>query len=181
MDDSRRIISDDGKGFVFWGVLITIGLLATYFSVIYKWHYLNWFWPALIGFGWIYTIIAAARKEKRVKTRTLAGKIMTAVWIGCGVAMTIIGFAGTITGAYGVWLISPLISIVLGVGYMATGVISGKTWISLLSIGWWAGAVIMLFMYNLETLLVMAAMMILFQTIPGIMLYAESEKLINDE
>jgi len=182
MDDSRRLIAADGRSFIFWGVIISIGLLVTYFAVDYKWESnLSWFWPALIAFGWIYTIIAEGRHSKRAKTITFAAKIMAAMWIACGIAMTIVGFAGPIAGAYSGIFISPLISIILGVGYAVSGVVFGKSWVSLLSIGWWGGAIIMFFMGSLETLLIMAAMMILFQTLPGIFLYNKSKKIIGEQ
>ena len=180
MEDSRKIIIDDGKGFIFWGVLVTIGLLVTYFSVLYKWEAnLSWFWPVLIGFGWIYTIVIEARREKKAKTRTLAGKIMGAVWIGCGVAMTMAGFVGTISGAYKGIYVSPVIAMILGIGYLVTGVVFGKRWIMLLSIGWWAGSFVMFFWYSVHTLLLMSLLMLFLQVIPGIIMYKESKKVFE--
>ena len=180
MEDSRKIIIDDGKGFIFCGVLVTIGLLVTYFSVLYKWEAnLSWFWPVLIGFGWLYTIIAETQREKRAKTRTLAGKIMGAVWFGCGIGMTIIGFIGTLSGAYSGIYVSPLIAVILGIGYMVTGVVFGKRWIALLSVGWWAGSIIMFLWYSVHTLLLMSLLMLFLQVIPGIIMYKESKKVFE--
>jgi len=182
MEDSRRLIVADGKSFIFWGVIVTIGLLVTYFAVMYRWESnLSWFWPALIAFGWIFTIIIESRHAKRAKTITFASKIIAAVWISCGIAMTIVGFAGPIAGAYNSIYVSPIISIILGVGYAVSGFVFGKFWVSLLSIGWWIGAILMLFMGTLETILIMAAMMLLFQTMPGIILYYNSKKIISEQ
>ena len=177
MADSRQIIIDDGKGFIFWGILIAFGLFITYLANAGEWEFpLGWFWPALIAIGWIVTFIIEIRAEKKRSTKTLAGKIMGALWIGCGVAMTILGFIGSITDAYSGIFINPIIAVVLGIGYLVSGVLQGKTWVSLLSLGWWAGAILMFYLHNLETLLIMVAMMILLQTIPGIILYRESKK-----
>jgi hypothetical protein len=177
MADSRQIIIDDGKGFIFWGILIAFGLFFTYLSIVGKWEFsLVWFWPALIAVGWIVTIVIEIRSEKKRSTKTYAGKIMGSLWIGCGVAMTILGFIGGITDAYHSVFISPILAVVLGIGYLVSGVLQGKTWVSMLSIGWWAGAILMFYLQNLETLLIMVAMMILFQTIPGILIYKASKK-----
>ena len=78
--------------------------------------------------------------------------------------------------AYSSVFINPIIAVVLGIGYLVSGVLQGKTWVSLLSIGWWAGAILMFYLHNLETLLIMVGMMILLQTIPGIVIYRESKK-----
>ncbi|MBT8387798.1 MAG: hypothetical protein KJO12_10340 [Ignavibacteria bacterium] len=177
MADSRQIIIDDGKGFILWGILVAFGLFFTYMGNIERWEFsFGWFWLAIIAIGWIVTFIIEIRAEKKRSTRTFAGKIMGALWIGCGVAMTILGFIGSITDAYSSIFINPIIAVVLGIGYLVSGVLQGKTWVSLLCLGWWAGAILMFYLHNLETLLIMVGMMILLQTIPGIILYRESKK-----
>ena len=177
MEDSRRIICDDGKSFIFWGILIAFGMLITYLKIAGDWGVnLGWFWPALIALGWIVTIIVEIRGEKKRSSKTFAAKILGSVWISCGIAMTILGFVGSITNAYDGVFISPIISVILGIGYLISGVINGKKWVSLLAIGWWSGALLMFYLQNLETLLIMTGMMIFLQTIPGIILYKESKK-----
>jgi len=176
-DDSRRIICDNGQSFILWGILISVGMLVTYLKIAQSWDVsLGWFWPALIAFGWIITFVMEIRAEKRRSTSTFAAKIMGSLWIGCGVAMTILGFIGGMTNAYNGVFISPIICVILGIGYLVSGVLQGKKWVSLLSIGWWAGAMTMFYLQNLETLLIMFFMMIVLQTIPGFILYNQSKK-----
>ena len=177
MEDSRQIIVDDGRGFIFWGILVSFGLLITYLSIAQGWTTsLSWFWPALIGFGWIYTIVTEIRHERKRRVKTFAGKVMGGLWFSVGVSATIFGFIGTLTGAYHGVYISPTISVVLGIGYLLSDLLYGKTWISLLSIGWWTGAIIMYFMQSPETILIMVGMMTFLQIIPGIVLFKESKK-----
>lgn len=177
MIDSRKILIDDGKGTIFWGLLISFGLLITYLSIAQGWETsLSWFWPVLITFGWIYTIVTEIRSERKRRVKTFAGKIMGAVWISFGISATILGFVGTVSGAYHGVFISPLIAVLLGTGYLVSGLLYGKAWVSYLSIAWWGGAIVMFFMQNLETLLIMIGMMIVFQVIPGIILYKEFKK-----
>ena len=177
MEDSRRIICDDGKSFIFWGILISFGMLVTYLRIVGNWGInLGWFWPVLIAFGWIVTIIIEIRSEKKRSTKTFTAKILGSVWIGCGIAMTILGFIGGLTDAYNGVFISPIISVILGIGYLVSGVLYGKVWVSLLAAGWWAGAILMFYLQNLETLLIMLSMMIILQTIPGFVLYNQSKK-----
>ncbi len=177
MTDCRKILIDDGKGTIFWGLLISFGLLITYLSVVQGWEKsLSWFWPALIGFGWIYTIFTEITRERKRGVKTFAGKIVGAVWISFGISATILGFAGTVSGAYHGVIISPLIAVLLGNAFLVSGLLYGKSWVSYLAIGWWSGATVMFFMQNLETLLIMIAMLILFQVIPGIILYKEFNK-----
>jgi len=177
MTDSRQILIGDGRAIIFWGLLICFGLLITYLSIAQTWEVsLRWFWPALIAFGWIYTIFAGIRHERKRKVKTFARKILGAVWIAFGISATILGFVGSLSGAYHAVFISPLIAVLLATSYHVSGLLYGKSWVSYLAIAWWCGAIVMFFMQNLETLLVMVSMMILFQVIPGIILYREFKK-----
>lgn len=180
INDSKRIIKDDGKGFIIWGILVTIGMLLTYFLTYFNEHTYDWLiWPVVIGIGWIYTLITEIKRVKRSKVTTFAGKILGALWFSSGIAMTVIGFLGGYTGAYSGVYITPLISNVLGISYLVSGVLYGKKWISLLSVGWWLGASVMFIWPGLYTLLLFSGMMIFFQTIPGIILYRQSKKEIS--
>ena len=177
MEDSRRLICDDGKSFIFWGILVSFGMLVTYLSVAGKWIVsLGWFWPVLIAVGWIVTYFISIKDSKKRHSKTFVAKIMGSLWISCGIAMTILGFIGGLTNAYDGVFISPIICVVLGIGYLVSGVLQGKMWVSLLAIGWWAGAILMFHLQNLETLLIMFVMMIILQTIPGFILYNQSKK-----
>lgn len=177
MADSRKSAICNGKAFILWGILVTIGLLGTYFSIINNSQStINWLWLLIIVLGWVITIVMESRDAKKAKTKTFAAKILAYVWIGSGIAMTIIGFVGLISGAFSALYINPLISNILAVGFLITGVLYGKTWVSLISLGWWAGAIVMFFWTGLYTFLLMSAMVILFLVIPGVFMFKQYKK-----
>ena len=177
MDDSKKIVVDDGKGYIIWGALIVIGLLGTYFLILGKlYEYIGWLWIASIGAGWVYTIIIHAVKGHKKKVRTFAGKILGAVWFSCGITMTIVGFVGTGTGSFGAYTISPMMSVILGIAYFVTGVINGQGWVRNLAAGWWIGAIVTFIWTGINSLLVFAGMMVVLQIIPGIVLYSKFKK-----
>ncbi len=154
MDDSRKIVVDDGKGYIIWGILIVIGLLGTYFLILEKLsNYIGWVWLGSIGLGWIYTLLKHFRKTYRKRVQTFAGKILGAVWLSCGIAMTMIGFVGTGTGAIGAYSISPMMSVILGVAYFVSGIVYGQPWIKNLAYGWWAGAIATFILTGRESLI----------------------------
>lgn len=177
MDDSRRIVCEDGKDYIIWGVLVLVGLIGTYLSVAWKtYHYIGWVWLITMGGGWIFAIASHWRKGSKQKVSTLAGRILAGVWISSGIAMTLLGFVATATGAIGGWSISPMISIVLWIAYTVSGIVYRQPWVRNLAIGWWLGAIIMLIWPGIHTLLIFAAMMALFQITPGIVLYSKWRK-----
>lgn len=177
MDDSKKIVVDDGKGYIIWGILIVIGLLGTYFLILSKlYNYIGWLWFAAIGSGWIYTLIVHAVKDHKKKVRTFAGKILGALWFSCGITMTIVGFIGTGSGSYSAYIISPLMAVILGIAYFVTGVIYGLSWLRNLAIAWWIGGIVTFIWTGMYSLLVFAGMMIALQIIPGIILYSKFKK-----
>ena len=177
MDDSKKIVVDDGKGYIIWGILIVIGLVGTYILIQSRlYEFIGWLWVASIGAGWVYTIFRHVISGHKKKVRTFAGKILGALWFSCGITMTLIGFVGTGTGSYGAYTISPLMAVVLGIAYFVTGIIYGQPWVRNLAAGWWLGAVATFIWSGMYSLLVFAGMMIVLQIIPGIILYSKFNK-----
>jgi hypothetical protein len=107
---------------------------------------------------------------------TYAGKLIASIWGAAGIGMTIIGFLGTYSGTIKPIAINPILSIILGGTYFVTGKVVGAKWISNLSFGWWAGGLILLYVTSVYSFLIMALLMLLFQTIPGILIYRKYKR-----
>jgi hypothetical protein len=178
IEDSKRTTIDDGKGYIFWGVIVTIGLLASYLTVVLNLQIgFGWVWIVLISFGWIYTIISyyTGNKTKSGES-SYAGKLLSNIWLSCGIAMTIIGFVGVFSGAIDGDFVSPLLSSILGIGFFMSGFVYDLNWVKFLSLGWWTGAAIMFIFPGLHSVLIMAFMMLAFQVVPGIIIYNKFKK-----
>jgi hypothetical protein len=182
MEDSRRIIVDDGLDFIFWGIVASAGLIITYSLIITeKWEYIKWTWIVLIAIGWIFSISRGIKRGNKRTALTFTGKILSVTWAASGITMTIIGLLGIFTEAIKGVYISPSISLVLGIAFAVTGTVYKNKWIGSLSIGWWAGAIFMFVFPGIHNILIMAIMMLVFQTIPGIILYNRYKKELNSE
>lgn len=178
MEDSRRIMVDDGTGFILWGTLVAIGLISTYFSILefLTWKITSIAWFVLIGLGWVLTMLQVKKERKKRKAITFAGKVAGAIWGSAGVTMTIIGFIGSYSGLIKGMGISPLMACVLASAFFVSGVIYNDKTFCYLSFGWWAGALIMFFWHSPHTLLLFALMMIFMQVLPGIIMYKKWKK-----
>lgn len=181
MEDSRRIMVDDGTGFILWGSLVAMGLISSYLSVL---GYLDWnitsiAWFALIGLGWLITIFQLRREKKERKAVSFAGKVAGAIWGSAGITMTIIGFVGSYTGLVRGMGISPLMACVLAAAFFVSGVIYNDKTFRYLSFGWWAGALVMFFWHSPHTLLLFALMIIFMQVLPGFIMYKKWKKEIK--
>ena len=127
MTDSRRILVDDGKGFIAWGALVAVGLIMSYLSVlrVMDWNLTSIAWIVLIAGGWVYTYFQVRRERKHRRVSTFAGKVAGTIWGAAGVTMTIIGFAGSYSKLVPGLAISPLMASVMGAAFFVSGVIYG--------------------------------------------------------
>ena len=176
IEESKKSIIYNGKDYIFWGVIVIVGMMSTY--IFQMSHiYLNyfWIWVVLIPIGWIYAFYN--RRVYKIKyPSTYAGRLLASIWGAAGIGMTIIGFLGTYSGTINPMAISPILSIILGSVYFISGKVVGAKWISYLSFGWWSGGVILLFVTSIYSFLIMALLMLLFQTIPGIIIYRKYKR-----
>lgn len=172
IEKSKRKIEDNGFGAVVWAFLIAVGLVSTYIGVETRYYFpYMWNWIVIIGTGWLFSFFYYWRESKKSRGSSILDKIMGALWTGFGVSLTIIGFVGPYTGAYNGLLTCPIGAALLGSAFYTTGVITETSWFKWLSIGWWLGAIYMFVFLNLEVLLILAGMMVLFQMVPGIIIY----------
>ena len=93
--------------------------------------------------------------------------------------MTIVGFIGTSFGTIKPMAISPILAIILGGTYYISGKIVGVKWLSNLSFGWWIGGIILFYVTNVYSFLIMALLMLFFQTVPGIIIYRKYKQEIT--
>ncbi|HEX2984884.1 MAG TPA: hypothetical protein VHO28_15190 [Ignavibacteriales bacterium] len=177
MEESKRSYLDNGLDSIIWGVIVIFGLVFTYVSVvIHVYLYMGIVWVILGAGGWAMSFYIHRKEAKKQRVKTVASRILSSVWIACGLALTIFLFTGMFFNVYPDVFISPLAAIILGIGYFVTGDIVSLKWMKALSIGWWGGALFTLFFPNKESILVLAGMMLFFQTIPGIIVYRKCKK-----
>ncbi len=178
MEDSKKAIVDNGWHYIYWGAIVTAALITNYLMV------LNRVSVNSQGMLWFISMTAAAilegiierRRDKQIKVKTFAGKLLNTLWSASGICMFILGFAGTISGAYNAIMIFPLISIVLGSAYLISGVIQQVKWLSVISLFWWGGALVLLLLPGIHSMLVFAAMIMCFQVTPGVIMFVQSKR-----
>lgn len=176
IDDSKRTLIDNGMGYIIWGVIVFLGMITDYVQVsLYGYANSLYRWLFLVGAGWLWTFVYYSKFKPAKATKTFAGKLMGYLWLSAGICMTIIGFVATLSGMIRGLAVSPLISVILGMTYFMTGALFDSKLFKLLSLGWWTGAIVMMLFPGLHNVLIMAMMMLVFQIIPGIVMYKKSK------
>jgi len=181
IEESKKSVVYNGKDYIFWGVIVIVGMMSTYiFQTIQVYFNYFWIWVVLIPIGWMYSLYN--RRVHKIKfPTTYAGRLIASVWGAAGIGMTIIGFLGTYSGTIKPMAISPILSIILGSAYYITGKVVGVKWLSYVAFGWWIGGMILLYVTSAYSFLIMALLMLLFQTIPGIIIYRKYKREVESK
>jgi hypothetical protein len=168
MERTRDVVGYAAPHFVVWGVLMAAALLATYLLRDQAGDgWISWLWVLAVGVGWALSWLLAVRGRRRGRVRSQAGRMLGGLWLGTGVTMTILGFAGPAGGAVSTLVVSGMLAAVLGAAYFATGVLAGVRWLMAVGVGWWAGSLVMLLWPGPAAVLLMAACMLALQVGPG--------------
>jgi hypothetical protein len=168
MERTRDVVGYAAPHFVAWGILMAAALVATYLlrgQAGEGWS--SWLWVVAVGLGWALSWVLAMRGRRRAQVRSQAGRMLGGLWLGTGVTMTLLGFAGPAGGAVSSSAVAGMLAAVLGAAYFATGVLAGRGWLMVVGAGWWAGSLVMLLWPGPHALLLMAAFMVALQAVPG--------------
>lgn len=177
MEQSRGVIRGGAGHYLLWGALVTAGLLTTWASVQgFVQIGVAWIWPVAIGAGWAGSMYLSYRQDRDAPVTTTAGRVMSGIWIGAGVTMTLLGFLGMASGAFEPSGMMAGLSAVMGTAYFATGALHENRWPRLVAGGWWAGSVALFLWPGVHALLVMAGLMVAFHLVPGLVAYRSSRR-----
>lgn len=159
------------KSSIVWGIMTILALIITYLGIKTNSNYLILpAWGVVIILGWIYTFYENRKYFKQTMAVTFVDRITAKVWIGFGIATTIIGVLALVFKTINGFYISPMICLLSGMGFFITGELHKKYWFRNLSFGWWAGAAIMFLFPHISNLLLMAGIILLFQVFPGLLI-----------
>lgn len=169
MHEGRRVMAESWSFQLWWGVLSSVALIATWWAVRAEaWTALAWVWPLALLVGWLGSVILARIAPPRAWNQ--ATRAVEGVWVGAGATLTLLGLAGLAGGAMPPDALPGTVAAVLGGGYWATARVAGIGWMHGLAAVWWAGATLMLLLPSEHGLLLLAAMALLFEAGPALIL-----------
>ena len=177
MQDGQQVVNAAGPHFVVWGILSAAALAATYVlgdrgDARTAW----WVWGVAISLGWIASIALTYRGVRQARVTTATGRLLRGLWLGTGVTLTLLGFVAPAGGGLDVAAITGVLAAVLGGASFATGMLVSSRWLQAAGGGWWAGALFMLLWPGSHGLLITAGLVIVLQTIPGLVLMARARR-----
>jgi hypothetical protein len=170
MEQTRRFTQVSGNHLIAWGLLSAVGLICDG-AVAAGMHLpLSGIWIGLIVLGWIFSLWQGRREARHTVVAGYATRLISQLWIACGVAMTTAFVLGGWTGVVSGDSTPGLSALFIGIGVFMTGVLSGLNWFRNLALGWWAGAAMLFVWHGSVALWILAVLFILLLSVPGLIL-----------
>lgn len=169
MREGRRVMVESWRLQLWWGALTAAALVATWWVVrVEAWGALSLLWPLALALGWAGSILIARLAPSRARNQ--ATRAVEGIWLGAGATLTLVGllgyFGGTVTPA----ALPGIVAAVLGGAYWATDRVTEIGWLRAVAVVWWAGAALLLVVPPDAALLILAAMALLFEAGPALVL-----------
>lgn len=174
---ARRDRAIHGDVYVLWGLIVALGTVLEA-ALLQQSFERPWVvWPVLGTLGGIYSAITNHRRERSTRILTHAGKVEAQTWLAATVAVVIVSFVGGISGRIPSELITPLISVILGVPLRTTGTLYDSRHLRLASLGFFACGAVSLFLGRPYTQILFTIMMLIGYVWPGLqMIRAERQR-----
>jgi hypothetical protein len=175
IEEGHSYASARSPDMIVWGLAVAIGYLGTY-ARVRGWLIFdpNWLWAACIGLAWLYSLRRLAGRLGGGVIRPAASPMVTALrmlWLGCGVALTVLYIAASWTGDIRQGWFSAVAAGMIGVGFFTSAWLSNLAWLRWVGLGWWAGELALFALrHGPEELLLGAALMLLLLVGPGALL-----------
>jgi hypothetical protein len=182
MEDSRIAYIDDSKPKLLWVAITALGLLYTYAQALEDGDlYVGWIWLGIAAFGLGYIFWTHRQNNRIIRVQTHTGKIIATIWGACGFSIACI--IALVFGALYLKIdklmhplaLCPITAIIIGIAYYLDGTLRVVRWVRNLAYIWWLGAGIMFIFPTIHILLMVALMLLVFQLLPGIILYKRSK------
>ncbi len=170
-ETKRRSTAAYGNYFVGWGILILLAIIVNYVLIYLERYNLIWVdWIVFMGLGTVISAIDGSKKAARAQVQTYTSKILSYVWAGCGVAFILVGFIFPILNLYSYRAISPLVSLVAGLGMFVTGGLYEWSLLKWAAAIWWLGAIALVFAHGFVQGGILILLVVVGYLYPGIQL-----------
>jgi len=177
MEDSQRVQFENGKILIVWSLFALFAVAAKVFKDVVglKTSSLIIYVPIIL-IGCIYAVYSKKRAYSRMGGTTYATKSMESVWVAFLISTFILCIVGCASGGIPPMAVAPAIAVLFGFNQYISGVLSNRRWISILACGWWIASVIMFLRPGEHAVILIGILLILFQLIPGILVYRTWKK-----
>jgi hypothetical protein len=180
--DSQKVLMDNGKIYILWSCLAILCIVLKYGKSAMGLDFNNlWVYLAVILIGSLLTHLLKNFSTAERHVRTFSQKILEGIWMSWGISIVILVIVGYLSGRIDDRAIPAIIAAIMGSGQFVSGMASHASWIRNAAIGWWSGAIVLFWLPGEYAIALLGVMLIVFQLVPGVMLYRKWNKELIQE
>ena len=173
MEGARETVADHSGHLILWGLLPATAYVLTYLAGQGALQVsINAVWAVVVGIGFSGSWLLTRRTEKRAPVNSLVDRILAAIWIACGLSLSLVGFLGVGTGSLPSFLMPGINSVLIGSAFFASAVLPDRTAYRALAASWWMLGGWLIVRPTPEASLVVASAHLLLMLVPGLVLRA---------
>ena len=169
MEGARQSTSYNGAYLILWGCLLAAAETVTHLEGVgFIAVPLNLVWAIAVGIGFGLSALPGRRAWLRAPVNSLVDRMLAAIWVGCAVGLTVVGFLGS--GGSVTRLAAPGVTAVFfGSAFFASSFLPGRTAFLLLAAGWWTiGGALLIWPFSGSRLVIAAALILFALTAVGV-------------
>ena len=174
LEEGQRKLEDNGFHFIFWGLLIPLGMIAYRIGLASLGEtslFARYFWAVLAGSGGLVSFVVGSRTGSRAGERGFAEKLSGSMWVGHLMAIAVLFVVQYARGSAGSVAFLSSVAIILGLAYWLYGSLIGLAWFKLVGPVWWISAVVMAFTGITVASTILAATTFVCSFVPGCVLF----------
>ena len=175
MEGARETASHGGGHLILWGSLLAaahaLAYLARHGGMTVS---VTLIWAIAVATGFVGSFLIGNRVWKRAPVDSLANRMLGAIWIGCALSMSLVGFLGAGSGSVPPDTLPGIQAVIIGTTFFASALLPNRTMYWLLAAAWWTIGGALLVRPSPEANLVAAGGLVLFMVAPGVWLRARS-------
>ena len=173
MQGARETAVDHSGHLILWGFLqAAAGSLAYLVRQGAFYVSINWIWAVTIAIGFTGSGLLARRLRRSAPVNSLVNRVLAAIWIGCGLSLSLVGFLGAGTGSVPSPVMPGVKCVIIGCAFFASAPLFNRAFYWVLAGVWWILGSALLLRPSPGSSLVFACAPILFMLVPGLMLRA---------
>lgn len=171
MEGARETASDGSGHLILWGCLMAAAQTLTYLvrqgDIAVS---VTLIWAVAVAIGFAGSSLLGNRNLKRAPVNSLVNRILSSVWIGCALSLSLIGFLGQGFGFLPHQVAPGIEAVVIGTSFFASAVLPNHAIYWLLAAVWWILGGALLVRPSPASTLVIAGGLVLFMVVPGVVL-----------
>jgi len=176
LENNRKMFADNGIFYILWGAMAVSGTVISYLLIHLDLFHINpYFWLGYISLFFVIQQFIDKKHGPKQHVVTFAWKLFGAVWIVCGVTISLLSIMVFTTNLIPVTVFLGVISGIFGIAYYLSGIINDIKFLKKLTYAWWLGMIILISWEHLFDLyyiaMFFAGELLFLQVIPGIIIY----------